>query len=374
MTNWRLAVIVVSVLAAGGLIFLLAPILMPFVASFIIAYIGNPIVVRIQQWGLPRTLAVLLVFVLFFLALVAAMFGLVPAVHKQVTGFVANIPVYMDWAMNIAAPWLIQFFGLDSTTLDLAGLKKSLIAHWRDVGGWLGGTMFRMSETGLNILGWLVNIVLIPIISFYLMRDQESLLKRLDALMSPGIRPTVRKLASESDQVLSGFLRGQLTIMVVLAIIYCVGLSIMGLDLALPIGLLAGAVSFVPYLGFVTGIVAAGIAAFMQFHDVTMLVWVLAIFLAGQLLEAFVLTPWLIGDRLGLHPVAVIFSVMAGGQLFGLVGVMLALPAAAVLVVIFRHLQTGYSGPSKSVKKSGQRRRSSPGSGSKTKPARQRAT
>jgi predicted PurR-regulated permease PerM len=374
MTNWRLAVIVVSVLAAGGLIFLLAPILMPFVASFIIAYIGNPIVVRIQQWGLPRTLAVLLVFVLFFLALVAAMFGLVPAVHKQVTGFVANIPVYLDWAMNIAAPWLIQFFGLDSTTLDLAGLKKSLIAHWRDVGGWLGGTMFRMSETGLNILGWLVNIVLIPIISFYLMRDQESLLKRLDALMSPRVRPTVRKLASESDQVLSGFLRGQLTIMVVLAIIYCVGLSIMGLDLALPIGLLAGAVSFVPYLGFVTGIVAAGIAAFMQFHDITMLVWVLAIFLAGQLLEAFVLTPWLIGDRLGLHPVAVIFSVMAGGQLFGLVGVMLALPAAAVLVVIFRHLQTGYSGPSKPEKKSGKRRRSSPGSGSKTKPARKRAT
>ncbi|GMR17951.1 MAG: AI-2E family transporter [Gammaproteobacteria bacterium] len=372
--NWRLAVIVTSVLAAGGLIFLLAPILMPFVASFIIAYIGNPIVIRIQQWGLPRTLAVLLVFGLFFLALVAAMFGLVPAVHKQITGFVANIPVYLDWAMNIAAPWLIQFFGLDSTTLDLAGLKKSLIAHWRDVGGWLGGTMFRMSETGLNILGWLVNIALIPIISFYLLRDQESLLVRLDALMSPGIRPTVRKLASESDQVLSGFLRGQLTIMVVLAIVYCVGLSMMGLDLALPIGLLAGAVSFVPYLGFVTGIVAAGIAALIQFQDITMLVWVLGIFLAGQLLEGFVLTPWLIGDRLGLHPVAVIFSVMAGGQLFGLVGVMLALPAAAVLVVIFRHLQTRYSGPSKSVKKSGQRRRSSHRSGSKTKAARQRAT
>ena len=374
MTNWRLPVIVTSVLVAGGLIFLLAPILMPFVVSFIIAYIGNPIVNRIQQWGLPRTLAVLAVFGLFFLILIGAMFGLAPAAHKQVTSFAVKIPVYMDWVMNIAVPWLHQSFGLDFAAIDLDGLKKSSIAHWRDIGTWLGSTIFRVSETGLNLLTWLINIVLIPIISFYLLRDWEGLLARIDGLLSPGIRPSIRKLACESDQVLSGFMRGQLTVMAVLAVVYCFGLSIVGLDLALPIGLLAGAVSFVPYLGFIVGAVAAGIAAFMQFHDISMLVWVFGVFLAGQLLEGFVLTPWLIGDRLGLHPVAVIFSVMAGGQLFGFVGVMLALPVAAVLVVIFRHLQVGYSGPSKSVKKSSKRRSASRRSGSKLKPGKQRAT
>ncbi|MDH5649623.1 MAG: AI-2E family transporter [Gammaproteobacteria bacterium] len=341
--NWRIPVALSLMLLAGLLLFLLAPILTPFVVSFVLAYVSNPVVLQFQKWRFPRSLAVALVFGLFVLFLVIALFGLVPALQRQIFSLASRIPVYIDWLITVAIPWMQHSWGLDFSTLDLGSMKTALTQHWRDVGKWLGGAAFRVSETGLDVISWVINLALIPVISFYLMRDWDGLLKRIDALISPGARPRVRQLTKETDEVLSSFMRGQLTVMVVLALVYCIGLSVMGLDLALPIGLLAGAVSFVPYMGVLVGALAAGAAALFQFHDATMLLWVAAVFMIGQILEGFVLTPLLIGDRLGLHPVAVIFAVMAGGQLFGFIGVLLALPVAAVLVVLLRHLHNAYS-------------------------------
>lgn len=347
--NWpRVFTVSGTVLLIGGLVYALTPILMPFAVSFIFAYIGNPVVGRIEQFGLPRTVAVISVFTLFVLICVVAAFSLVPALHQQINSFAGKIPGYMDWMIATAIPWLQQTFGLDFSAVDIDSAKKALVGHWRDVGGWLGGTMFQVSRTGLNLLAWMANIILIPVISFYLLRDWQALLSRIDNLLSPAARPQIRQLALESDQVLSSLMRGQLSVMAALTVVYCIGLSILGLDLALPIGLLAGAVSFVPYLGFVIGAFSAGLAVLLQYHDVTMLLWVFIVFFIGQILEGFILTPWLVGDRLGLHPVAIIFSVMAGGQLFGFVGVLLALPAAAMLVVMLRHVHTTYAEPRES--------------------------
>jgi predicted PurR-regulated permease PerM len=192
------------------------------------------------------------------------------------------------------------------------------------------------------LLAWLANLVLIPVVTFYLLRDWHIVIERVHELLPRRSEPHIVRLASEADTMLGAFLRGQLSVMTALAVVYSLGLWIVGLDLALLIGLIAGLVSFVPYLGFITGIALAGIAAYLQFQELLPLVWVALVFGIGQMLEGMLLTPWLVGDKIGLHPVAVIFAIMAGGQLFGFVGVLLALPVAAVLMVILREARRRY--------------------------------
>ena len=199
-----------------------------------------------------------------------------------------------------------------------------------------------ITHSWLVMMGWIANLVLIPLVTFYLLRDWQVLMNRLAELVPRQAAPVVFRMARDCDRVLGAFLRGQLSVMLALAVVYTLGLWLVGLDLALLIGAIAGLVSFVPYLGFIIGIFAAGIAAIVQFQDVTHLIPVVAVFGVGQLLESFVFTPFLIGDRVGLHPLAVIFAVMAGGQLFGFTGILLALPAAAVIMVLLRYAHERY--------------------------------
>ena len=229
-----------------------------------------------------------------------------------------------------ALPWIEEVTGAE-LMLDVATLRETLQAHWQEMGGWLKLSVEYAMQSGLRLVGWLVTLVLIPVVTFYLLLDWERLLAKLLALLPASKQPRVRALAREMDAVLGSFLRGQLSVMLALATVYATGLWIVGLDLALPIGLLAGLLSFVPYLGLITGVTAAGIGAYIQFHDVQPLLWVLAVFGVGQLLDSLWFTPRFVGGRTGLHPVAVIFAILAGGQLFGFAGVLLALPVAAVL-------------------------------------------
>lgn len=217
------------------------------------------------------------------------------------------------------------------------------MSNWRDVGGFAGKFASAITKSGVALAAWLANLVLVPVVTFYLLRDWDVMVARIRELLPRQQEPTIVKLAKNSDEVLGQFLRGQLAVMVALGTIYTVGLWIVGLDLALLVGMIAGLVSFVPYLGFIVGIVLAGIAAMMQFGDAVYLFYVAIVFGVGQILEGMVLTPLLVGDKIGLHPVAVIFAVMAGGQLFGFVGILLALPVAAVVVVILRHMREVYT-------------------------------
>jgi predicted PurR-regulated permease PerM len=331
-----------ALIAVGGwVLYLLAPILTPFLVGALLSYLGNPAVSRLVRWHIPRLLAVVLVFLLFVLIVIVVLFFLIPALQTQIIAFTAKVPTYLDWLQHTALPRLQSQIGID-LGIDLAVLRQALIDHWRDVGQWARSFFVYITQSGLSVVGWVVNLLLIPVVTFYLLLDWDNLLARILELVPIRRRARVAKLARETDEVLGSFLRGQLSVMTALATLYAVGLTLVGLDLALPIGVLTGLLSFIPYLGFISGVTSALIAGYLQFHDVTMLVWIGVVFLTGQFLESLWLTPRLVGNRIGLHPVAVIFSVLAGGQLFGFTGVLLALPTAAVLKVWLRHIREFY--------------------------------
>lgn len=333
-----------SVVVAGWLLWLLAPVLTPFAAGALLGYLGDPLVDRLQRLRLGRTLAVCVVFAGMLVILVLALLLLVPLIESQVTRLIQSLPAYLEWIENRLAPWVQARFGAGVEVLDIDQLTMMLREHWQQAGGIAATVLSSISRSGLAVLGWIMTLVLIPVVAFYFMRDWDHLLEALRELLPRRVEPKVVELARESNEVLGSFLRGQLMVMLALGIIYSAGLWLVGLDLAFLIGMVAGLISFVPYLGSIVGVLAACIAAAAQFAELVPIILVLVVFGIGQALEGMVLTPWLVGDRIGMHPVAVIFAVLAGGQLFGFVGVLLALPVAAVIMVLLRHAHDHYKG------------------------------
>ena len=334
--SWLLLVVI-----AGVLIYLLAPVLTPFVVAAILAYLGDPLVDRLEKYKLPRTLAVAIVFIALTLLAIIGLLILVPMLERQFTTLAQKVPLYVENIQTRFVPWLDEKFGV-AVQLDIETLRKSLQSHWKEAGGIATSVLSYVTQSTAVLIGWVANLVLIPVVTFYLLRDWDVLVARIHELIPRKREPVAVRLARSSDEVLGSFLRGQLLVMLGLAMIYSVGLWLVGLELALLIGLISGLVSFVPYLGFIVGILLAGIAALMQFHDFIHLLFVVLVFGIGQALEGMLLTPLLVGDRIGLHPVAVIFAVLAGGQLFGFIGVLLALPVAAVIAVVLRYLREQY--------------------------------
>lgn len=328
------------------LTYLLVPILTPFLIAFLIAYISNPLVTKLERRGVPRSLTIAVLFVFVFIVFLGLVLVLVPLVQKQLAAFAAKLPGYFEWLQAKLAQWDSELPALDMETI-----RRQLLQQWQDVGKWTATALSYATYSGARLFGWFLNLILIPVVTFYLLRDWDEILRHLYNLLPERTRGRLPPLAQEIDATLAGFLRGQLSVMLALAVVYSAGLALVGLDLAVPIGLLAGLISFIPYLGFFVGILVAGVAALLQFQDGVHLLWVGAVFMAGQVLESLVLTPRLVGGRIGLHPVVVIFAVMAGGQLFGFFGILLAVPAAAVLMVWMRHLRGNGNGKNGVVKK-----------------------
>ena len=327
------------------LVWLLGPILTPFVLAALLGWLGDPLVDRLERTGRSRPVAVTLVFVLMVLVLVLAVLILVPMVERQIRTLIEALPQYREWFMGTALPWVEARTGIEITAwLDPQRLIELVRTHWEQAGG-VASTLFGyLSSSGFAFLAWIANIVLLPILTFYFLRDWDVLVERVAAMIPRDHIATVSRLAKESDDVLGAFLRGQFIVMLALGAIYAIGLSIVGLKLGLLIGIVAGLISFVPYLGAATGIVLAVLAALVQAQgfDIKLLALVGVVFTVGQLIESYVLTPRIVGDRIGLHPVAVIFAIMAGGQLFGFVGMLLALPVAAVANVMLRFASERY--------------------------------
>ena len=334
--------ILVAAAGLGWLIYLLVPILTPFVTGAALAYLSDPIADRLERLRLPRTAAVIIVFLLLSVAIGLFLFLLVPALEAQLDRFFDNLPQLLRWIKTRVIPWLHMEFGIDIPLRNLEDITALLNRHWDSAGGTAKYVLGSLSRSGMAVVGWLANLILIPVVTFYLLRDWDTLVAHLHRLLPQRYAGTAAKLVTEADAVLSAFMRGQLSVMLALGIIYATGLSLVGLDLAFLIGLLAGMVSFIPYAGTLVGIVAACIAALVQFGDASSLLPVLAVFGVGQAAEGMLLTPLLVGERVGLHPVAVIFSVLAGGQLFGFLGVLLALPIASVVMVLLRHVHELY--------------------------------
>jgi predicted PurR-regulated permease PerM len=325
------------------LIYLLQPILTPFLVGMAIAYLGDPMVDRLERF-VGRTGGVVIVFLFFMLILVAGFLLLLPMLLTELASLIQSLPNFIRWLQETTSPFLLANFGVDPFDFNLDTLAKQLKEDWQKVGDIAKALLGQATASGFVLLALLTNIALIPVVSFYLMRDWDILVAYIRNVLPRGSEQTVVDLISECDEVLSAFLRGQMLVMALLGAIYSIGLMIVGLELALLIGMLAGLASIVPYLGFIVGITAASIAGVIQYQEIFPLVYIAIVFGIGQAMEGMVLTPLLVGDRIGLHPVAVIFAILAGGQLFGFTGILLALPFAAVIMVFMRHYYRQYIG------------------------------
>ena len=327
----------------GCLLYLMGPALAPFIIAALFAYLFNPVVEKLERHGVSRSIGVSLVFLILTLVLVGIVLVLIPFMDKQVTRFIEQLPRWTTWAHDVATPWIEQHFGVSLDMFDSEGLVAMLQGHWKEAGGFATTVLAKVSKSGFAIIAWALNLVIIPVAAFYLLRDWNIVVERIHALVPRSIQPVVARLTRESDETLGGFLRGQLSVMIILGTIYGVGLWSVGISVGPLIGMIAGVISFVPYLGAIVGVSMGVIAALAQYQDTTHVVLVLIVFVVGQLLEGYVLVPKLVGDKIGLHPVAVMFAILAGGELFGFVGVLLALPIAAIVMVLLRYAYDRYT-------------------------------
>jgi predicted PurR-regulated permease PerM len=333
------------------LIYFLSPILSPFLIAAIIAYICNPLVDQISNWQLPlwkdkrfrfnRTLASTIVMVLLFLIVSALLFIIVPLFQREIVKVIAQSPHYIAKIRSTIEPWVIAHFGI-ALNIDVAQLQTMLSANWQSASSVMGEMMLSIGSHSAVIIVWLVNLLLIPLVLFYMLRDWHIMIHQISSLIPQKFYLTSALIASQIDAVLAEFLRGQLIVMIVMSAFYVIGLWMAGLELALPIGMLSGLLGFVPYLGIGIGMVLAVFSGLLEFNSLSELIPVLLVFGLGQIIESYYLTPSLVGNRIGLHPVVVIFALLAGGQLFGFTGVLLALPASAAIAVALRHVRASY--------------------------------
>ena len=331
-----------AALAIAAMLHWLGAIITPFLIGGILAYLGSPAVTWAARRGVPRTVGTLLVIVIILLLLLGLFLVLIPLVQSEVTQIVRRLPELAGTLYGYVAPWLSQNFGID-LDLDAASMKRLLaenIESARTVGMKL---LSGLSKGGRLLLTIVINLALIPVVMFYLLRDWTKIVEHIDALLPRRWLGHVRTMATEIDDVLAEFLRGQLSVMGVLAVYYVVGLWLVGLQFALPIGILTGLLVFIPYVGFGLGLTLGVLAAVLQWSGWPGFLAVLTVYGIGQVLENYVLVPWLVGDRIGLHPLAVIFALLAFGELFGFAGVLLALPVSAALLVGLRHLRAAYN-------------------------------
>jgi predicted PurR-regulated permease PerM len=340
----RLAAWLGLALAVGLVFWLLAPVLAPFVIAAVMAYVLHPLVLRVERWTggrLSRALAVVLIESLAVLALLGVLLLLVPILLREWPLLQQQLPLLLDRLGDAINPLLSQL-GMN-VSLDLRDLKSQLVAYLSaNREDWWAPLMSSIKLGGSVALAVMGYAVLVPVALFYMLYDWTRLVNSIVELVPPAWRERFDSFMYDCDEVLGEYLRGQLLVMLALAVFYAAGLALFGLDLALPIGVFTGLAVFVPYLGFGVGLLLALLAGLLQFASAQAVVMVAVVFGLGQLIESFVLTPRLVGERIGLHPLAVILALMAFGQVLGFVGVLMALPASAVLLVALRRLRQHY--------------------------------
>lgn len=328
-------------LAGLGLLWLLSPVLTPFIVAAVLAYALHPAVEWLASRRVPRLLAVVVVEVAMIVMLLAVLLLMVPILSKELPLLREQIPLLADRLNQTVLPWLRQW-GIE-VALDTASIKafvlKYLDANLED---WLATALSSARIGGSIVLALIGNAVLVPVVLFYLLIDWPNLVRRAEGMVPPRLLPTVQGFLGECDEVLGQYLRGQLLVMLILAVGYSIGLALFGFDLAVPVGVFTGLAIFIPYLGYGLGLVLALLAGVLQFSGWYGPVAVAVVYGIGQVVESLVLTPRLVGERIGLSPLTVIFALLAFGHLFGFVGVLIALPVSALLVVAVRRLKRLY--------------------------------
>jgi predicted PurR-regulated permease PerM len=321
-------------------------VLAPFLVAAILAYICDPLVDKLSEMGYKkfkfgRTLSTVLVMLAVLGAIILLVLILLPLLQKQSLLIVERLPILITNLRANIEPWLQTKLGI-SLAIDSAQIRDIITKNWKTAGNILGDVLQAAGSNSLALIGVVANILLLPVVLFYLLRDWDNFIVGIGELIPRDLIAKSTEIAQEIDQMLAEFMRGQLTVMVLMSIFYSTGLWLAGLDNALPIGIIAGLLNFVPYLGPALGMGLALLVGALQFSSLSQIVPVLAVFGIGQLIESNLITPKLVGERIGLHPVVVIFALLAGGQLFGFAGVLLALPVAATIAVALKHTKDNY--------------------------------
>lgn len=326
-------------------LYLLKPVVIPFVVAFFMAYLFSPLVEQFCKVGLPRWLSISLVFIGIGIMLTLAVWYIIPLVWKQLIIARDSIPVGINWINSTFLPWVSATFNIEEMEIDTTHMSSIVMDYVQTnySADSIQAMLLRVAQSGLNFIQMGGTVVLIPIIAFYFLLDWQRMLDSLRRLIPRPYEQSTLAVVQECHSVLGAFVKGQFLVMILLGVVYATGLQLIGLEVGLIIGMIAGLASIIPYLGFAVGIVAAILATFLQFGiDWMQVVLVLVVFMIGQAVEGYILQPFLLGDKIGLSPVAVVFAVLAGAQLAGFMGMLIALPVAAVIVVLLRHLRDYY--------------------------------
>ena len=332
--------------AAGFLLllWLLNDILLPFVVGAVVAYFFDPVVTRLQRAGLGRTWATAVVTIAAVLIATGAAMAILPPLFAQLQALLLKAPEYIVTAARRVQPMIEpvrEKLGLPA--LSLQELQAEATQRAGEALSLVGSVAERVAQRGVAIINLLGLLFITPVVTFYLLRDWPKVLAAIDGALPLDNAPTLRSLSHEANAAVAGYLRGQALVCLCLATLYSVGLSVVGLQFGFVIGLIAGLISFIPFVGTLVGATLSIGMALAQFPpDWFGVAKVAAVFLAGHLLEGNVLSPKLVGDRVGLHPVWIMFALLAGGSLFGFVGVLIAVPVAAIAGVVVRHLLGRY--------------------------------
>jgi predicted PurR-regulated permease PerM len=323
------------------LLYALRGILLPFVAGMAVAYFVDPLAHRLERAGLSRSTATIIITLGFFLLVASVIVLLAPLIEEQVVSFVQRVPGYVHQLVNRAEPlWRAAKTYLSPA--DFARLRSAAGDYAGTMAGWLVGFFTHLVSGSLAVVNILSLIFITPVVTFYLLRDWHAMTRRVDVWLPRNHAETIRDQLRQIDAILAAFARGQALVCLALGTYYALALTLVGLDLGLVVGFAAGLISFVPYLGTLSGFLVGVGLALAQSQDWTLPAMVAGVFVVGNLLEGNVLAPKLVGDKIGLHPVWVIFALLAGGALYGFLGILLALPVAAVIGVLARFVLTRY--------------------------------
>lgn len=323
------------------LIYVLRSVLLPFAAGIIIGYLLDPFVSKFEKHGMNRTVATILVLLLVIVFVVPALLLFFSLIQEEFAHFFDAAPQYISSFIKKIEPLLAD---LQSRFPELqpAKIKQLLSQNMSENMRILGNVAKSLISNGMALINLISLLLITPVVTFYMLRDWKHFIKKVDSLLPRKSKPSIRKIAKQIDCSMAGFIRGQLSVCFLLGTYYSLGLYIVGLDMGLMVGFLAGLISFIPYVGSITGFVISILIAFAQFDSWTGIAAVVAVFVSGQFLEGNFLTPKLVGDSVGLHPVWIMFALLAGGVLLGFLGMMIAIPVAAIVTVLLRHAIENY--------------------------------
>ena len=331
----------ISLALVIGLMFLLKGILLPFIASMVLAYFLDPVVEWGEKKGLSRTLSVVLLILFVGLVFIGAVALAIPILENQITSFVAKIPEYTNRIWVYVHP-ILNKIKENVPAAEFDNLKETAASYVGSGMKMLLSVLQNLISGGFALFNIASLLVITPVVCFYLLRDWGKVTSFFKGIVPEYAKETVQEQISAIDTILSGFIRGQAMVCLFLAIFYSIGLSLAGLDLGIVIGFLTGILSFIPYVGCLSGFVVSMLLGLAQYADLWNLLWIVLVFGIGQILEGYVLTPNLVGDKTGLHPVWIIFALLAGGYLLGFLGILIAVPTAAVIGVLTRFTVSRY--------------------------------